>query len=194
LRECSGDPTPWVGGTGTFNSVPRIAFLANYTGGNVPLAYSDYLVAQQGVMIGDATWAGSADGAAPHMKFKGPGTISAQKSIWGGTLLLSDHVFDMYYDGEVRPEDAKQADSYTRHSVKEMANYVERERHLPTIDGRSEWQTNGPFSLDKITTQLWVTVEDQALYIKELNERMDALQQFLVEKRLRELNAKPVKN
>jgi hypothetical protein len=33
-------------------------------------------------------------------------------------------------------------------------------------------------------------VEEQSLYIKELNERMDALQQYLVQKRLKELRKK----
>ena len=37
---------------------------------------------------------------------------------------------------------------------------------------------------------MWVTVEAQSLYIKELNERMEALQKFLVEKRLNELRKK----
>ena len=195
LRECSGDATPWVGSRGTTANLPRIAFYANYTGGNLPTGRADYLFSQNGVMIGDATWASQADGAAPHRKFKGPGTISAQKSVWSSGVLLSDHVFDHYYEGTIRPEDAAQAEGYAHPSIPEMAAYMEQHRHLPTIDGRAEWNTSGPFSLDKLTNQLWVSVEQQALYIKELNERMDALQQFLVEKRLNELkNApKPVK-
>ncbi|HMQ77185.1 MAG TPA: hypothetical protein PKE21_14045, partial [Flavobacteriales bacterium] len=62
-------------------------------------------------------------------------------------------------------------------------NYVERERHLPTIPGRSDWEMQGPFSLDDLNTRLWVTVEEQALYIKELNERMNLLRQHLVRQR-----------
>ena len=101
--------------------------------------------------------------------------------------MLSDHVFDKYYDGVTKPEDAKQAAGYEHYQVEGMMNYVEHYRHLPTIDGRDRWSQNGPFSTDHLTNQLWVTVEEQSLYIKELNERMNALQQFLVEKRLKEL-------
>lgn len=191
LRECSGDATPWVGSRGTMTSIPRIAFYANYTGGNLPTARADYLFSQQGVMIGDATWAAGAHGSAPHRMFKGPGTISAQKSVWGGGVLLSDHVFDHHYDGTIRPEDAVQARGYEQMSISAMADHLEQQRHLPTIDGRAEWNASGPFSLDKLTTQLWVSVEQQALYIKELNERMEALQQYLVEKRLNELKQAP---
>ena len=149
---------------------------------------SSYLLAQEGVMIGSPAWAAS--GAAPNYLFKGPGTLSAESSVWGGTVLLSDHVFDKYYDGTVKPEDARQAAGYRHFTVGEMAKYVEAERHLPTMDGRQKWMSEGEFSLDKLTNQLWVTVEEQSLYIKELNERMDALQQFLVEKRLKELRKK----
>jgi hypothetical protein len=46
------------------------------------------------------------------------------------------------------------------------------------------------FSADQVTNQMWVTVEAQALYIKELNDRMNALQQYLVEKRLKDLGRK----
>lgn len=191
LRECSGDATPWVGARGNVSGIPRIAFYANYTGGNLPTARADYLFSQNGVMIGDATWAASAHGSAPHRMFKGPGTISAQKSVWAGGVLLSDHVFDHYYDGTIRPEDAVQAQGYEQMSIPAMADYMEQNRHLPTIDGRDEWNANGTFSLDKLTNQLWVSVEQQALYIKELNERMEALQQYLVEKRLNELKQAP---
>ncbi len=191
LRECSGDPTPWVGARGTHGTLPRIAFYANYTGGSLPTARADYIFSQTGVMIGDATWAAAAHGSAPHRMFKGPGTISAQKSVWAGGVLLSDHVFDHYYDGTIRSEDAVQAQGYEQMSIPAMADYMEQNRHLPTIDGRDEWNANGTFSLDKLTNQLWVSVEQQALYIKELNERMEALQQYLVEKRLNELKQAP---
>lgn len=178
----------------TAQRLPRIAFRANYTGGGVATGRADYIASQQGVMIGDATWAQGTDGAAPHHKFKGPGTISAQKSVWGGAVLLSDHVFDMYYDGMARPEDAAQAQGYRRAPIREMANFVEANRHLPTIEGRQAWNDQGPFSSDQLTTQLWVTVEEQSLYIKELHERMEALQRYLVEKRLRELQMKPIQD
>jgi len=38
--------------------------------------------------------------------------------------------------------------------------------------GRKEWEKEGKASLGTIVTQLWETVETQALYIKELREMM----------------------
>jgi hypothetical protein len=98
--------------------------------------------------------------------------------------MLSDYVFDRYFDGAVRDEDAH-ATGYNNTPIDHLVNYVERERHLPTIDGRQTWNDFGAPSMDRLTSQLWVTVEEQALYIKELNERMEALQKFLVQQRLK---------
>lgn len=184
---CDGGTEYWnpTGSYSQSNLLPRVAFLIDYTGGGAAFNVGNYMVAQEGLMIGDAGWA--AMGTYPALNFHGPGTITAQRSVWSGNSLLSDYVFDLYYDGQAKPEDAQGASRYVRTPLKELPNYVERERHLPTVDGREVWNKNGTFSIDKLGNQLWVTVEDQSLYIQELNARMDALQKFLVEKKLKEL-------
>ena len=189
LELCDGGTEYWnpVGSYSHSTLLPRVAFLCKYTGGGMAYNVGNYMVAQNGVMIGDAGWA--AGGAFPNNKFRGPGTISAERSIWSGNSLLSDYVFDLYYDGQAKPEDAKGVGQYVRTPLKDLPNYVERERHLPTVDGRNIWNKTGTFSLDQLGNQLWVTVEDQSLYIQELNARMDALQKFLVEKELKELES-----
>lgn len=169
---------------------PLLKFDAQTSGVTISYVNGSYLLAQgEGVMIGDyASWANSAlYGSCAAYQFKGPGTIAARSSVWGGSVLLSDHVFDNYYDGKIKPEDQKQAIGYRHYPMKEMESYIERERHLPTIAGREEWNKEGMFSVDQLTNQLWVTVETQSLYIKELNDRMNALQDYLVDKRLKEL-------
>ncbi|MBS1582983.1 MAG: hypothetical protein JST66_12365 [Bacteroidetes bacterium] len=192
LWTCDGT-FQWQGGFSGGTNRPIMAIYAKIQGGAGSLGTAQYLYSEHGIMVGSAAWA--AAGPALGQNFKGPGTISAQKSVFGGGVLLSDHVFDMYYDGTYRPEDMQQAMAYQHYPIREMARYVERERHLPTIAGRAQWDESGRFSVDQLTTQLWVTVEEQSLYIQELNARMDALQQFLVEKRLNELKgqAAPLK-
>lgn len=186
---CDGDPTPWQGGGApTIGSqIPRVAFLANYTGGGMAFNVDNYMYAEEGVMIGDAGWA--ATGPYPNNTHHGPGTIVAERSVWSDASFLSDYVFDLYYGTPLNPQDAQAAAGYLRTPLEELPNYVERHRHLPTIPGRTAWKEQGTFSVDQLTNNLWVTVEEQALYIKELNARMDALQQYLVEKKLRELEA-----
>jgi len=186
---CDG-ATAWGGGgpPSILQQLPRVAFLAKYTGGGAAYDVGSYMVAQDGLMVGDAAWAAS--GSYPANMFRGPGTLSAKRSVWSGSSLLSDHVFDLYYTGTTRPEDAKAAAQYNRVPLQELPNYVERERRLPNVQGRSAWNREGGFSVDQLTNQLWVATEDQALYIQELNQRMDALRQYLVEKKLKELEGK----
>jgi hypothetical protein len=178
----------WTGFNVAAGKRPTLRIRAKATAVAPVLKKGTYLFSQDGITIGTPAWATS--GAYPNQVFRGPGTIAAQVGVWGGGVLLSDHVFDKYYDGATKPEDAKQAANYQHYPVEGMINYVQQNRHLPTIDGRERWNENGPFSTDHLTNQLWVTVEEQSLYIKELNERMNALQQFLVEKRLKELKGK----
>ncbi len=188
LTTCDGT-FQFSGAQGAFSKRPLLALYAQNTGGSTPpVAMADYLVSQQGVMIGSNAW--STAGAFPNQNFKGPGTISAQKAVFANGLMLSDHVFDSYFDGTVRAEDAAQGRTYAHMPIREMANYVEKMHHLPTMQGREAWNANGAFSVDNVTNQMWVTVEAQALYIKELNERMAALQQYLIEKRLKALGVK----
>ncbi|MBK9194145.1 MAG: hypothetical protein IPO17_03965 [Flavobacteriales bacterium] len=88
---------------------------------------------------------------------------------------MSDHVFDRHFDGRVMPQDAEMHGTGRNMSLEEMAAFTEQERHLPTIKGREEWQAKGGFGLGDITNQLWATTETQALYITDLNKRLDGL-------------------
>lgn len=92
----------------------------------------------------------------PTGNSQGAGTINAQAVFDDGTVL-TDFVFEPDY-------------SYL--SMSDLATFIEREQHLPTIDGRKVWEEEGRFSLGKVASQLWETVEVQALYIVELNEKM----------------------
>lgn len=190
---CDGQTTTWGGfGPATSNQLPRVAFLAKYTGGGAAFNVGSYMYANEALMVGDAAWAASGAFAPPPstLRHRGPGTLSAQKSVWSGGTLLTDYVFDLYYDGVAKPEDAKGAGMYSRVPLRDLPNYVEQNHRLPNVEGRTAWNTQGSFSLDQITNQLWVAVEDQALYIQELNQRMDALRAYLVEKKLREMEGK----
>src|SRR5690606_17890712 len=90
------------------NQLPRVAFLAKYVGGGIAYRIGNYMFADEGFMVGDATWAQAAS------NFKGPGTLNTERSVWSGTTLLTDYVFDLYYDGVAKPEDAVGASQYVR--------------------------------------------------------------------------------
>ncbi|MBK9194142.1 MAG: hypothetical protein IPO17_03950 [Flavobacteriales bacterium] len=182
LGTCDGT-FQWQGQQGSANRHPQIRFYCKVGSLVQTDSIADYMYTPHGVMVGTAAWA---SGVAPFA-FQGPGTISAQNQVWGGNLLLSDHVFDSYYTGEVKEEDAQAARGYQHRSIDEMSEFIANNRHLPTIQGRKAWEQQGGFIVDDLNTQLWVTVEEQALHIKELNERMELLQKYLIEKRLAEM-------
>ncbi len=146
--------------------VPRVANYINYNGG---------------IMVGDATYESGTK--------RGRGTVQAQKGVFDGNVLLSDHVFDHYFDGAVRPEDDQAAQGYAYVGLSQLREQLERDRHLPNMPSRSEWEAHGGASLGTITTGLWQSVEDQALYITQLEQDLDALEEMTFGKEMDTLEA-----
>ncbi len=139
---------------------PVIFFTGNANG---PVTgVSDYLLFEEGVVIGNPVM------PAPYVHH-GPGTVTAE-GIYDENILISDYVFDQYFDGRMRPGDLEQHAAYTYRSMDEMEAFMREHRHLPTIKGRAEWEKKR-FSTGELATQLWVTMETHALYLKELHER-----------------------
>lgn len=132
-----------------------------------------YLKFNYGVVVGSPVLFYGAD-------YNGPGTLTAM-SVYDDATMISDFVFDEYYDGTIRPEDLVGRDNYKRYSISEMADFVEQYRHLPTVEGRKEWEQKGGFSLGELLTQLWVTAENQAIYLTELNADLKTIEKQIVD-------------
>jgi len=188
LLTCDGT-FQYIGSQGSFTWRPNVRFTA-YSGGiTITINNADYLYSTMPTMIGSATWAA---GGGPPFSFKGPGTMSAENSVWGGTTLLSDYVFDKYFDGNTRPEDVHGA-AFAHTPIDEMVNYVERERHLPTMKGREAWERERGFSLGDLGNQLWTTMETHALYLTEMNDQAAALRVLSSDGPIRERDLEAVK-
>lgn len=131
--------------------------------------------------------------------YRGPGTVSARTAVYDGNLQLSDHVFDRYFEGTVRPEDEQGVTGYAYVGLPGLKNYLETERHLPNMPSRADWETNGKESLGELQTGLWETVETQALQIGELERDLKHLEELAfgemsaaqVEQAIREINESP---
>ena len=117
------------------------------------LASSDSLRIVNGAII-------VANGSDPTGGDKGVGTINAV-AVYDDNTLLTDYVFEK---------------DYKLPSIKDMVAFFKKHLRLPTIPGREEWEKNGSFSVGKIATHLWETVEVQARYIAELDKRLEALE------------------
>lgn len=156
---------PVVKFTGTVATAP-----ASFSGNNSYIWY-------RGGFIAEATttppWGRQ---ITPYFSFRGPGTISAEKGVYDNGILLNDHVFDRAFDGAVKPTDAETFGAVRDLSIQEMADHTRLNRHLPTMKGRESWRVERGFSLGDLTNQLWTTAETQALYVTELNDRLNVLE------------------
>ena len=186
---CGVQNTASCGGIGGSNIRPVVRFtMANSGVATAPPAtissgdyvhYTGALLAEGGTPPPSPNWSQwNADNVPvgdTYYAYKGPGRISAQSGVYDDQVRLSDHVFDRHFDGKVMPQDAVVHGKQRNFSMEEMAAFTEQQRHLPTMKGRSEWDARGGFSLGDITNQLWVTTETQALYLTQLNKRLDGL-------------------
>lgn len=118
----------------------------------------------------------AAPGAISDAAYRGPGTIRAMRAVYDGTTQLSDHVFDSYFDGEVAPEDMHAADDYTYVALPRLKEHLEKDRHLPNMPSRSEWEEHGTRPIGALQTGLWESVETQALYIAQLEQDLTTLE------------------
>jgi len=122
--------------------------------------------------------AGGICSGSPTGGYLGAGTINST-AVYDDNVLLTDFVFDNYYDGKILEEDKVLHSTYKMKTLDEMIAFTKEKKHLPTIMGRAEWNKTGKPSIGKLSSQLWETLETQAIYIKELKEMIDQQQQTI---------------
>jgi len=155
--------------TGVSTARPVLYVTGNTTGALTGI--DDYIYYDKAVVVGNPVL------PAPYMHH-GPGSLTAE-AVYDENIQLSDYVFDYYFDGELSLSDALKYPDHKQLSLPEMIEFMEEERHLPTITGRAEWNKKGRSAIGKIATELWVTYETQALYIMELHEKINAMESIM---------------
>lgn len=151
---------------------PVTRFTGTIKSPGIVAASANYLQYDGGVMIGSPAWANAAT------TYSGPGTVKAEKGVYDGSLLLSDHVFDRYFDGAPAPQDAQASQGYAYVGLPQLREALARDRHLPNMPSRQEWEAAGGASLGRIATGLWESLEDQSLYITQLEQDLSALEEL----------------
>ncbi len=101
------------------------------------------------------------------------GDINATGAIYknGGTAL--DYVFDKYYDGEVKEEDAINAENYTFIPLDELELYLEQNRHLSRLPGSL---IANPYEIGQVDELYLEKIEESHIYIIELNKKLKKLE------------------
>lgn len=120
--------------------------------------------------------------SSPYYAYRGPGSVSVEDGVYDNGVKLNDQVFDQYFDGRVHPSDAEAAGDMHLLSMADMSEFIEVNRHLPTMKGRRAWNLEGGFSFGDLTNQLWSTTETQALYLTELNDQAHFLEALTTER------------
>ncbi|MBL0044949.1 MAG: hypothetical protein IPP33_11325 [Flavobacteriales bacterium] len=158
---------------GTTNNRPVTRFNGKVqTPGYVGADVLDNFINYGGGLIVDS--ATVSPGVWADANYRGPGTVRARVAVFDGSIQLSDHVFDTYFDGNSKPAANDKGYSYV--SVDDLKDYLKTERHLPSMPSREEWETYGSKSLGELQTGLWETVETQALNIVELEKDLSAME------------------
>lgn len=108
-----------------------------------------------------------------NVAFQAAGTLAA-KGVYDDGVLLTDWIFDLHYDGQVKPEDSQYA-AKQLYSISETDAFTREYRHLPSLPGRKEW-AQGTHSLGQMVTAFWETIERLQLQNFELHERLRELE------------------
>lgn len=91
---------------------------------------------------------------------KGAGTLNAVGLYDDGTLV-ADFVFE---------------DGYDLKTIEETESFYTKNKHLPTIIGREDFEKKNA-SMGQLINQLWETIEVQAIHISELNNRLKKMEE-----------------
>lgn len=105
----------------------------------------------------------------------GSGTINATEVRDDGSVL-TDFVLEKYWTGETIDKKWK---DYVMMSLEDAISFTKEKLHLPWMTGRQEWEKRKP-SLGVLSHQLTETSETLFLYIKQLNDRINKLEQQLL--------------
>ena len=168
------DASPAGGITrGQSNSRPVFRFTGQALTPQPIVQNADYVRYGGGLMVEETPgWAASG-------VFQGPGVIRAENAVYDGTIQLSDHVFDLYFDGQVREEDRGRTGNYQYVPLAALKDHLATERHLPGMPSRADWEQQGTPSLGRLSTGLWQAIETQALYIGELEQQLSILEDLV---------------
>jgi hypothetical protein len=163
LRNACGFGFAVEGSPSGANVPGRITF---FTNNGTAYGTRMYLTAAGGLVVG-----------APTGGDKGAGTINAN-AVYDDNVLLTDHVFDIEFGGEAKPEDRGKlrVAAYKRRTIKQYAQHLKTKRHLPAVPGREAWDGDTKPSVGEFASAMLEELERLAVYVVELEERLSALE------------------
>lgn len=183
----STSPTSnYFAGSSTWRPIVEFRGTVSTVSGLIPTGSANYISYPGALVLEDPAgavagipwgrWRSGYPAGVNYSAYQGNGTISAQRGVFDNTSRLNDFVFDRAFDGRVAPQDALEHGTQHLLPIEQMAEFTRKNRHLPTMKGRNDWNTSGGFSLGDLSNQLWATTEIQALYVADLHDKLNVIE------------------
>ena len=170
------DIEKWAIGSHINDSRPNSFFIWNHTRGN-----TDFFIAENGWIGINTLW--------PTAWFDVEGSFEAQRIGIGTTPPASGSTFKLYVEGGIMAREVKVTASsfpdyvfekdYPRLSISELADYIDINHKLPGIPSAKDIAENEGMELGSMQIKLLEKIEEQALYIIDLQKQIDELKSLI---------------
>jgi hypothetical protein len=144
----------WALGNDLDNNNKQTFFIWNHSSGIAPLLINEY----GQVVIGGTIPAQTNPASSAYKLCVDAGIVARDVLVTAG--IIPDYVF---------------AKDYKLKTIYELENYIKINSHLPNFPSEKEIKTNRGFELGDMQQKLLKTVEEQALYIIDLQKQVDIL-------------------
>jgi len=176
IRFRRNDTTTWAIGSHINDDHPKSFFIWNHTQGLTNLC-----ILQNGY-VGLST-------LNPSSMLDVNGAIEAQRMGIGTNPPGSGSSYKVYVEGGIMAREVKVtannfpdyvfSSNHQRLTINQLADYVDRNHRLPGMPSAGEVMENEGFELGDMQVRLLEKVEEQALYIIELQRQIDELRSLL---------------
>ena len=142
-----------------------------------------------GNVVVEGQWIGSSNAAS--LRFKTNNTerlrIDADGKVGIGTIPPSSSIYRLFVEDGIATRDVQVrlatwpdfvfAEAYHLMPLNELRDFLKRNRHLPGVPSATELEAKGGVELGDMQRRLLQVVEEQHLYILQLHDRLEGMEQ-----------------
>ena len=142
-----------------------------------------------GNVVVEGQWIGSSNAAS--LRFKTNNTerlrIDADGKVGIGTIPPSGSIYRLFVEDGIATRDVQVrlatwpdfvfTEAYHLMPLNELRDFLKRNRHLPGVPSATELEAKGGVELGDMQRRLLQVVEEQHLYILQLHERLEGMEQ-----------------
>lgn len=125
----------------------------------------------------------------PNAKLEVAGDMIVKTKLGIGCIPPDDNLYKLFVEGGIMARDIKVtintfrdycfADDYNLMSIPDLSQYIAAHKHLPGLPSAKEVADNNGFQLGDMQLRLVEKVEEQSLYILQLQKQIDELKKLM---------------